>query len=150
MYANLPFPEVFVTMAAPEDITFPANSGYLAFLHCNTQSARNKADELRMLISKFLVRFHVIMLTETWYSCESDVLRLPGYQSYYLNRCSRRGGGVLQLVSEEMLCTLLPQFTQITPNYEVLTLQHAKYLFVVVYRLLTGALANFLVFCAVY
>lgn len=130
-------------MATPDDITFPANSGYLAFLHCNTQSARNKADELRMLISKFLVRFHVIMLTETWYSCESDVLRLPGYQSYYLNRCSRRGGGVLQLVSEEMLCTLLPQFTQITPDYEALTLEHAKYLFVVVYRPPDGCVSKF-------
>lgn len=86
------------------------------------------------------------MVTETWYRQESDVLHLPGYQSFFLNRPSRRGGGVLQLVSNEFSCTLIPEFSTITPDYEVLSLQYKKYVFVVVYRPPDGNIDNFISF----
>lgn len=133
-------------MDTPADIVVPHDCNYLKFLHLNAQSAKNKCDEFSMFLSKFSFQFNVIMVTETWYQQQSDVLHLPGYQSFFLNRPSRRGGGVLQLVSNEFSCTLIPEFSTITPDYEVLSLQYKKYVFVVVYRPPDGKIDNFITF----
>lgn len=107
---------------------------YLKFLHLNAQSARNKYDELTLFFDAFSFNFDVIMLSETWYKYADDVLSVPGYQTFFLNRPTRRGGGVLQLVSNELSCTMLPEFCLIAPDYEVLSVQCKKYVFVVLYR----------------
>lgn len=41
---------------------------HMSFLHVNAQSARNKADEITILLE---FSFDVIMVTETWYRHES-------------------------------------------------------------------------------
>lgn len=130
-------------MAAPRDIARPRSSDCLAFLHCNAQSARNKDDELTMFLGEFRFKFQVIMITETWYSCEGDVLSLPGYKSFFLNRHDRRGGGVLQFVSEQLSCSLLSDFSKINIDYEALTLQYKTYVFAVIYRPPNGNLKIF-------
>lgn len=73
-------------MTAPWDISYPSDNNYLTFLHCNVRSARNKEDELTIFLSEFRFKFHVIMISEKWYSCRDDVLNLPGYKSFFLNR----------------------------------------------------------------
>lgn len=52
---------------------------HMSFLHINAQSARNKADEITILLESFEFSFDVIMVTETWYRHESEVLRIPSY-----------------------------------------------------------------------
>lgn len=133
-------------MAVPTDITQPCDSSYLMFLHCNAQSARNKCDALTPLFSEIRSPIQVIMITETWYTCEEEVLRLPGYQTFFLNRLNRRGGGVLQLVSDEITCSLVPEFSAVTPDVEVLTLSHKNYLFVTIYRPPDGNVDKFIEF----
>lgn len=131
---------------APRDIAYPTDGRHLSFFHCNVQSARNKQECITALLSDFSFDFNVIMLTETWYTCDSDVLVLPGYKSFFLNRQGRRGGGVLQLVKNNLSANLLPDFTVSSENYEVLSIACADNMFIVIYRPPTGSLASFFSF----
>lgn len=133
-------------MVMPRDVVRPCGGAYISFLHCNTQSARHKHDELMMFLAEFGLKFDVIMFTETWYESEGEVLYLPGFRTFFLNRSHRRGGGVLQLVSEHMPCSLLTEFSIETPDYEALSLLYQKSVFVVLYRPPNGKLDAFLSF----
>lgn len=133
-------------MASPKDIAHQNDSAHLTFLHCNARSARNKYDELTTFLDEFCFRFDIIMITETWYTCEEEVFRLAGYNSFYLNRSSRRGGGVLKLISERLSCSLLTEFTAITPDYEALALIQDNHVYVVLYRPPDGCIEKFYVF----
>lgn len=57
----------------------------LKCIHLNAQSARNKSSDLEVFFffDQLNVSFNIIMLTETWYSDESQVLRLPLYHTYF-------------------------------------------------------------------
>lgn len=66
----------------------------LSVFHLNVRSARNESDELGILLDDFGFSFDVVMLSETWYSQESNILRLGNYKIFYLNPTSRRGGGI--------------------------------------------------------
>ena len=81
---------------APQELKFHVDHGRsLKCLHVNAQSARNKAPDIELLLDQFGFLFDIVMLTETWYSDEDNVLRLPAYNTHFLNRTSRRGGGGL-------------------------------------------------------
>lgn len=54
----------------------------VSFVHINAQSARNKEEELTLLLG-ITPPFDAIMLTETWYRSEQEVLKLDGYTSYF-------------------------------------------------------------------
>lgn len=133
-------------MAAPNDVTCPSGNSYISVLHCNAQSARKKNDELVIFLAEFRFKFQVIMVTETWYSSTADVLNLPGYESFFLNRSHRRGGGVLQLVSKQFACAVQPDFSEINADYEVITTQSENKLFAVIYRPPNGNINRFFKF----
>lgn len=69
-----------------------------SFLHINVQSARNKADEIAILLESFEFFFDVIMVTEMWYHHESEVRHIPSYATYFLNRNYKLGGVSMLLV----------------------------------------------------
>lgn len=83
------------------------------------------------------------MLTETWYSDESEVLRLSLYHTYFLNRTAKRGGGVAILATRGTVCELLSDFSTVTDDYEVLSLRVNKNIVSVVYRPPDGNILNF-------
>lgn len=101
----------------------------LSFFHLNVQSLSNKFDELSIFLNEFCFCFDLIMLTETWFSHECDVINLEGYHVVFMNRSSRRGGGVSIYVRSGIQCTLIHEFTSITDNYEIVTLEHGKNVF---------------------
>lgn len=133
-------------MTDPKDVVCPFERGYLGFLHCNAQSAVNKHDILTALLSSFNVDFHVIMITETWYVSDMDVLHLPGFNTFFLNRKHRRGGGIAQLVSTKLSCSIISDFSSITDDYEALAVQCGKHLFSAIYRPPDGNIGRFLGF----
>lgn len=118
----------------PRDVNIPYTSGYCSIMHLNARSARNKHDDITTFLDEFSFKFDIIMISETWYTCNDEVLCLPTYKSFFLNRPSRRGGGVLQLIADHLVCSLLSEFSAITPDYEALSLACHKYVYVVVYR----------------
>lgn len=117
-----------------------------SFFHLNAQSARNKNDELNSLFSCFNFSFDVIMLTETWYQEESEVLRMTGYNKHCLNRMNKRGGGILLLTRDTLHCDVIEEFCQTSCDYEILTVSCNRYVYSVVYRPPSGNVSVFLAF----
>lgn len=118
----------------------------LKVFHLNARSARNKVTDLECLFSQFSIKFNIIMFTETWYTEEEDVFRLPSYNHYCLNRVSNRGGGVCLLIEESIKTELLSTFCTMTKDYEVLSLVAENMLISVVYRPPDGNINTFLAY----
>lgn len=116
----------------------------LAVLHINMQSARCKEDNLLVLLDEFKFDFSIIMLTETWYRDDSDVINIAGYNSVYLNRKTRTGGGVCMYVKHEMRYEFLNEWYQCTDDIEILCLKVGNCVFVAVYRPPDGSINNFI------
>lgn len=55
-----------------------------SFIHLNIRSARSKEDELYVLFRDFAFNFDFIMLTETWYSNDTGILKTQGYTNCFL------------------------------------------------------------------
>lgn len=134
------------TYFLPDELCHLVGEGHrisLKCFHLNAQSARGKVAQLEVLFEQFNFSYDLIILTETWYTADSDVLHLPGYKSFFLNRKSGRGGGVAILVKENIDCEVVERFSCITNDYEVLTLSTDKYIFAAVYRPPHGNCSNF-------
>lgn len=70
--------------------------------HLNVQSVNNKQSDLSLFFEQLDFVFDVIMLTETWSTDDANVFRLPSYNTFHLNRCAGRGGGVCYLVKKNL------------------------------------------------
>lgn len=68
-------------------------------------------------------------MSETWNKSESDVISLPSYSSFYLNRSSKCGGGVAFLVKPYMKYKIFGEFSGTFSNTEDLTIRHSNLLF---------------------
>lgn len=109
------------------------NHKSLKSFHLNVRSARPKIDELLSLFCTIKSHFDVIMLTETWYTNDNDFFVLPGYAHFYLNRTQTRGGGVSMLISDTGF-EIVPAFSRITTDYEVLSVRKNSDIYCVLYR----------------
>lgn len=122
---------------SPRDVSIKASyHKYLNLkcLHLNIRSARNKDDDLTLFLNEFTFEFDIIILTETWYDCSSDVYKRDGYQTFYLNRSNRRGGGIAIIVNNKIECDIVQQFSFISSDIECLTLISKSYVLSVIYR----------------
>lgn len=63
--------------------------------------------------------FDIIMLIETWYSDDGDLLLLQGYKPFYLNRARNRGGGVSIFISNTGF-EIVSKLSANTDHYEIL------------------------------
>lgn len=96
----------------PDTCPFPnisLNNTSLTISHVNAQSARNKYEVLVDLLRSFTRKFDIIMLTETWYASETEVATISGYQSFFLNRSGKRGGGVFIAISDALPAYIVPE-----------------------------------------
>lgn len=106
----------------------------LSLFHLNAQSVRNKFEQFDAFLEGFGISFDVIMLTETWYNQDDSVDNLENYYNYNLCRTSQRGGGVSMFIKKSIECNIVHQFTKLTDDYEILTVQCAHGVFSVMYR----------------
>lgn len=90
------------------------------------------------------------MITETWYHENDDILDFSGYNSFFLNRTGRRGGGILILAKKDFKCEILESFSSLTIDYEVLSLQSNSLVLSVVYRPPNGNTSKFFEFLDAY
>lgn len=118
----------------------------LKLFHLNVRSAKNKIAELEILFSQFGFPFDVVMLSETWYDNEIGVFTLPQYRNFYVNRSTCRGGGVCMLINENLECELLPRYSFINDDFEVLTVRVGQCIVVLFYRPPNGNSAPFFEF----
>lgn len=86
------------------------------------------------------------MLSETWYSNGCKMIHVDGYDQFYLNRSTRRGGGIALLTTKRKNCTIVPEFSTITDHYEILTVQSKNDIISVLYRPPNGNIPCFINF----
>lgn len=143
------FSEMTVTnLFLPQDIGSDSDKStrkLLKLFHLNVRSARSKLDELTFLFRSFECSFDVIMFTETWYRDDSDFFVLSQYTHFYQNRVCGRGGGVSILTASDDF-EVVPEYTCLTDDYEILSLKQNKLMFSVVYRPPSGNVNLFFAF----
>lgn len=122
------------------------NKNNLTAFHLNARSLQNKSDDIGTFFSEIETKFDIIMFTETWGTEDCDALSLPGYTCNFLNRIGRRGGGVSMYIKEHLKCDVINMFTEVTSDYEVLTLSYKTKLLSVIYRPPASDFAKFLLF----
>ncbi|KAH9364703.1 hypothetical protein HPB48_016618 [Haemaphysalis longicornis] len=122
------------------------NRNSLCFVHSNARSARNKEEEILALHASFGFDPDVLMITEPWYQNGLEVLKSPGYTTYFLNRASQRGGGVLLMIENTINCSIVESRSAITCDYEILTVQYGNTVFCVLYRPPNGNHRTFMSF----
>lgn len=95
----------------------------LMMFHLNVRSIRNKLDELLVFLESLTVKFHVIVLTESWLTDDDTWLVVPGYTGYHSVRNNRKGGGVSVFTSVELESELLPKYSFISDLFEMCSVQ---------------------------
>lgn len=119
----------------------------LMLFHLNVRSLRRNQDELLLFLQSIQVKFHVLVLTETWLTDPEEFPEIPGYKSFHSVRRKKRGGGVSVLVRCDLQAVLLPDFSSVTPSCEMCTVQlnvnNKKFLVSGVYRPPDASLVDF-------
>lgn len=135
----------YLELAFPRDICLHNQTGN-SVLHINTRSLNHKRDDVALFLEQFQLKFDLIMMTETWGTNDEPTFTLDGYNTFYLNRTHKRGGGVALLVTTKKSCHIVPEFSKITDEYEILTVQFKDELISVIYRPPNGSMASFMQF----
>ncbi|KAJ1518837.1 hypothetical protein ONE63_011541 [Megalurothrips usitatus] len=114
----------------------------LKIVHVNAESlnCRSHADMFHLLFANSQI--DVIAVSETFYRCQSDVLRLKNYNTFTANRNSSGGGGVAIYVKNTHDCKRLsksnsdPTGNLKKPDYAIIEicLSDTKIIFGCVYR----------------
>lgn len=133
----------------PHDFETALGTTYLKSFKCfhlNVQSVTSKESNLISLLQQVGHDFDVIMLSETWSTDETNVFRLPAYQTFYINRTCSRGGGVCILVKEGFNCELIEEFCVVKNDYEFLCVKVNGMILAVCYRPPSGVIPPFLDF----
>lgn len=97
------------------------------------QSARSKGDDLILCVNTIETRFTMLILTETWYGNNDDVLAHPGYSKFALNRDYITGAGLLSR-SNFSGFVVLNDYSIVTPNYEILSIKRSRYIYFVLHQ----------------
>lgn len=84
----------------------------------------------------------MVMLAETWYLDDSDVISIEGYDPVYINRKIRAGGGVCIYLKHEMRCEFPNEWSQCPDDIEVVSVKVENFVFVAVYRPPDGNINN--------
>lgn len=137
----------YFELVLPEDLSQCLLDGnFTRIFHLNARSVKNKHDVITSFLNRCRVSFEIIMFSETWYQQDADVLVLPGYKHYFLNRQDKRGGGVSIYVKTSLECELLNTFSGLTSDYDVLSLKIGNYIITVLYRPPSGDFGKFIAF----
>jgi len=86
--------------------------------HMNIRSFCKNSDELCVFLEQLSSKPDVLVLTETWFSCDLMV-ELEGYCGYHTYRMDRRGGGVSVYVKAKYKSIPIPRWTFIVESHEI-------------------------------
>ena len=79
----------------------------LSLIHFNCRSIKSKFEELKEYLNSLHTRFDIICISESWLTCEDNLLdyTLDNYDVLNTNRNNKRGGGVVIYVSKSLKYT---------------------------------------------
>ncbi|KAH9361791.1 hypothetical protein HPB48_003800 [Haemaphysalis longicornis] len=84
------------------------------------------------------------MFTETWYTNPSDVVQFDEYQSVFINRTNRKGGGVALYIHHGIRFAFLDNFSMVDADYEIIAVDSLDQIVLLIYRPLSGNVNNFI------
>lgn len=125
---------------------YARNKNSLSFIHINAQSVGNKEEQIVALFASLGFTPDVLMITETWFKNDADVFKMPGFNTFFVNRPSRRGGGVMLMAKNTLHCQLIESFSFVTLDYEVLSVKCNNNVYCVLYRPPGTSIPSFLSF----
>jgi len=133
LHKNLNF-EIIDDSSRIDSFLLSANS--FSVFHINARSInslqkRSSFDE--MLFIELQCRFDVIVVSETWFSNDSDCHLIQGYKIFSVIR-ARRGGGVSIYVKDGLQAQKLQEYSWSTNDYDILSVKIEDYLIIGVYR----------------
>lgn len=106
----------------------------LSIYHLNAQSLKNKMEHIEGEIETLSHKFDFLAFTETWFSCQEDVIPLAGYENVSQFRVNKRGGGVSLFIKRRLHFDVLNNYSLVTDNFEVVTIRYYNIAIMVVYR----------------
>ncbi|CAN8011472.1 unnamed protein product [Ixodes pacificus] len=107
-------------LLTPADVSalFARSKKHTSFFHLNTQSLRNKEDDIAAFLSMLDFTFDIIMITETWYQNDSKVIELPQHNTFLQNLQDKRGGGVMIAIKKSFECSAVPAFSRVDSDWK--------------------------------
>lgn len=76
----------------------------------------------------------IIMMPETWHQNKNEVMRMPNYTSFFINRVTQHGGGLLLQIKCNFQYQVPQPFSVINNNIEILTVKCKQHIFSVIHR----------------
>ena len=72
-------------------------SNSIDVIHINIRSCNKHFNELLARLNSINIKFHVIVLSETWLKFEEDWFDIKGYKAFHSIRRTKRGGSITVL-----------------------------------------------------
>lgn len=116
----------------------------LSFFHLNTQSLRNKQDDVGTYLSQLQCSFDFLAFSETWFSSVTDVTNFSGYSHVSVYREQKRGGGVSLFIRDCFHYDTIDDFTCMCDDFETVAIMCKNIAIVCIYRPPQGTLSIFL------
>lgn len=110
----------------------------------NARSLKNKSDNVCLYLESLGHKFHMLAFTETWYSNPSDVVQFDEYQSVFINRTNRKGGGVALYIRHDIPFVFLESFSIVDADYEIIAVDSLDQIVLLIYRPPSGNVNNFI------
>lgn len=101
------------------------NDEALSIIHFNSRSLKGNLVKIKELLRQLDKNFKVIAITESWLK-DSDIndVQIEGYNMFYVNRVSKKGGGVALYIDYHLKCKIIEQKTIAVENLmELLTVE---------------------------
>jgi len=96
-----------------------ANSNYnFNLFHLNIRSFNRNSDQLFVYLNQLSVKPDVLVLTETWFTCD-EYAGLRGYHGYHTCREGRRGGGVSVYVRDSFKSSSISEWSFVNDSMEI-------------------------------
>jgi len=122
------------------------DSRVFSVFHINIRSFNKNADELSIFLSQLPTKPSVIVLSETWFSCNNNA-DLVGYRSVHVYRDERRGGGISVFTKISMSSIPICELCYVGANMEIcsisLNLSNIRIAVIGIYRPPNGSLPLF-------
>lgn len=93
------------------------SNGSFSLIHLNCRSMYSNFDKIHDYLNTFKNKFTVIALSETWLTDDKGFdFPFDGYELFFVNRVSKKGGGVALYICSDLKCKIIESMTTVIEN----------------------------------
>lgn len=119
--------------------TFTTKQFNFSLIHFNIRSIKNKLDSLQIFLESLVLRFKVIVFTETWLTITDDTPVINNYTCIRLNRVGKRGRGVAVYINHSYAYSIIEEYIITNINVECLVIKTSQFQLAAIYRQPAGS-----------